>query len=131
MRYKIGLGVGTNTFFELITLNILLKCAFDKGLITHQVVRDFDLVINWMNERYKMENLGLTILFDQLKKMKPIFNDISFAHIYREHNTLMNSLSQEGLQDKEGKFMLRENKDKVFMLETIFSLFDASTIFHI
>lgn len=27
--------------------------------------------------------------------------------------------------------MLRENKDKVFMLETIFSLFDASTIFQI
>ena len=44
------------------------------------------VVINWMSGKFKMEDLLLSIVFEQIKRMEHVFNRLSFIKIYRELN---------------------------------------------
>jgi hypothetical protein len=50
-----------------------------------------------MNEQLQIYNIGLLSLTHNLKDISTKFIDISFSHVYREHNAQAYSLSKEGL----------------------------------
>jgi len=53
-----------------------------------QIYGDSLLVIQWLKGEYEMRNFILQSLLDEINGILPVFNDISFHHVYRERNQI-------------------------------------------
>jgi ribonuclease HI len=56
---KENLGSGTNNSSEFSALLLLFKCVVENHVNHLQILGDSKLVIQWMQERIHIENLGL------------------------------------------------------------------------
>lgn len=63
-----------------------MKLALEKGSASLQVFRDLRLVVEWAKGTYRMQNLTLSPLLEQVRVAAEQFNEISYAHVKREHN---------------------------------------------
>jgi hypothetical protein len=93
-QLKVGLGDGSN-ICKTYGLELLLKCVFHNNIQNLQRMGDSMVVINWMKGLYRIDNLILTSIYDQLKLMEEVFNNLSYLHICRELNTNVGSLLKE------------------------------------
>jgi hypothetical protein len=71
--------------------------ALEKGQHDLHVFGDSSVAINWMIGRSRMDNLFLLPILNQLKQVESSFLNVSFIHVYRELNAVVNLLSKEGL----------------------------------
>jgi hypothetical protein len=71
--------------------------SISKNVRCLHVFGDSILVIQWMQDQTHILNLGLMPIAQQMKEIVTLFQEISFIHIYKEHNNLVNSLSKEAL----------------------------------
>jgi hypothetical protein len=62
-------------------------------------------------EDIQMQNLILSLIFEEVKRMQTSFNSISFSHVYRELNTKADALSKEELQLDNRDWTVLESKD--------------------
>jgi hypothetical protein len=53
---KVNMARGTNNYGELKDLHLLLKVSLDIGINNLQVLGEFILVTNWMNENAQIKN---------------------------------------------------------------------------
>ena len=92
-----GVGLSTNTRFELLALWTLLYCAKSMVLPTLHIHGDSIAIINWFNRRSALTLLALDGWCQRICDMEPYFIQLKVVHIFREHNTKADSLSKEAL----------------------------------
>ena len=94
--FKAGLGVGTNNLAKLYAMKLLLILALDKQITKIHVFGDSMLVINWITGKFRIHNLQLAQLLQEVNKLSDFFEQAVSKHIYRERNTLVDKLANDG-----------------------------------
>ena len=100
--FKVGLGMGTNNFAELCALKILLYLARRNSLDKIQIFGDSQLVINWASGKYRLLNLELAMILQDVNRLTDSFDYVVFKHIYRERNSSVDALAKDGGSILEG-----------------------------
>jgi ribonuclease HI len=80
LKFKEGLGEGTNTFVELRALKLLLHKDFENGCISLQVYGDSMVIINRENGMRRCHNLILFPILEKILLIKQDF-DSSITHV--------------------------------------------------
>ena len=106
--FKAGLGVGTNNLAELYALKLLLILALDKQLSNIQVFGDSLLVINWITGKFRIHNLQLAQILQEVIRLLNLFEQADFKHIYRERNASADSLANDGGKVLDGYWHISE-----------------------
>jgi ribonuclease HI len=94
---KVNLGSRINNVEEFKVFLYFLKATMKKGIKTLQVFGDLTLTIKWMKDQIQIHNLGLLPPALHLKELASHFQVITFDLIYQENNTMVDSLSKEGI----------------------------------
>ena len=81
---------------KLSTLKILLNLAITKGVQKLQVMGDYHIVMDWLKYRHPPRNIYLKPLYDEVILILNSLNHVSFQHIYKERNMVVDNLSKEG-----------------------------------
>ena len=102
ISFKAGLGVGTNNLAELYALKLLLILALNKQINHIQVFGDSLLVINWITGKFRIHNIQLAQLVQEVIRLTDCFDQAVFKHIYRERNSLADSLANDGGKVQNG-----------------------------
>lgn len=93
------IGITTNNVAEytavLEALKYLKRTYFKKLQI--ELFADSRLVVEQLSGRFKIKNLNLKILFDQIKILQIEIGDIFYKHIPREKNFKSDSLANQAL----------------------------------
>ena len=88
----------TNTRSKVIAMWILLYCSRRLDSIYIKVNGDSKVVIDWINEKNRLQVVSLNSWFEKIKELVLTFLKISFLHIYREHDMVVDSLSKKSLR---------------------------------
>lgn len=91
------IGTKTNNQSEYSALILGLKEALTRDIKHLHVYGDSQLVINQINGIYKVKNVGLQELYQEVQGLKTKFETIVFTHIYREFNKRADHLSNMAL----------------------------------
>ena len=108
LEFSLGVGYGTNTKAELLSLWAILYSSQMMGIPLAHVYGDSQVIINWA--------LGSTVLSPpdlfhwcwETKKLIASFQELSVSHIYREHNWKADRLSKIALSYPQGKGSFQE-----------------------
>jgi hypothetical protein len=68
-----------------------------------QVLGDSRIIIDWLNNKGKLQVNALECWKDRIKELNNAFSLISYTHIFRESNMEADLLSKRSLQEQEGK----------------------------
>ena len=96
VSFKAGLGLGTNDYAELCALKLLLRLTRKHNLNKIQVFGDSQLVINWASSKYRLLNIELAMILQDVHYLANSLDYVSFKHIYRERNFKADSLAKAG-----------------------------------
>ena len=93
----IGIGGGTNTKAELLGLWALLKTSQMMRIPLVKIYGDSQIIINWAKGVNTLTPPDLFHWCRETKKLITSFQDLTFCHIYREHNRKADNLSKTAL----------------------------------
>ena len=93
-----GLGRGSNNYAELMSLRLLMLFALEQGCLSLQIFGDSMLVIDWEKEIKQCHVMVLLPILEEVIRLKQSFNQITFSHVYRERNVMVDQLSKEATQ---------------------------------
>ena len=102
LEFSLGVGHGTNTKAELLSLWALLHTSHMMGIPLTQVYGDSQVIINWVRGSADLSPPDLIHWCRETKNLLAAFHDLSFTHIYREHNRLADRLSKTALSHPQG-----------------------------
>jgi ribonuclease HI len=104
-RWIFNCGEGTNTRAKLLGVWETLTLATHLSIHELQVLGDSKVVIEWMNEKGRIQASANTFNKSVLHEKELIkhFQEISFAHIFREFNNEADFLSKQAIQEPEGR----------------------------
>jgi ribonuclease HI len=91
-------GYKTNNQAEYSALILGLKGALNLGITSLSVLGDSLLVINQVNNIYKVKSVCLHELYKEAQSLKTEFDYIDFSHVYREFNKRADELSNLALE---------------------------------
>ena len=100
--FQAGLGTGTNNFAEICALKLLLPLAREKHIVKIQLFGDSQLVINWANGKFRLLNLELAQVLNEVNRLADLFEHLDLKHIYRERNSLVDGLAKVGALVMDG-----------------------------
>ena len=106
--FKLEVGMSTNTRSELLALWTLLHCANYPGLPSLLIHGDSAVIINSFNQRSTLTLLSLDGRCHCIRELETNFIQLTAIHIYREHNTMADSLSKEALTLAQGQLQFAE-----------------------
>jgi ribonuclease HI len=95
------IGYKTNNQAEYSALILGLKGALTLNIKCLSVLGDSLLVINQVNNIYKVKSVCLHDLYKEAQSLKTEFDFIEFNHVYREYNKRADELSNLALVDSE------------------------------
>ena len=121
--FSVGCGFSTNTRAELLALWSILRVCFLMGLPIQMILGDSMVIISWVNGLAALEISSLKHWCDDIIKMRLLYPLVTFNHIYREHNSLADSLSKLTLNMEVGSGHFTESLDGQIIEEGHFSLF--------
>lgn len=102
-KWYFNCGQGTNTREELLGVWALLTLIVRLDISELSVHGDSKIVIDWLRGKGHLQVFNLEcwkdIILDLIKKI----HSISFQHVYREDNTVANTLSKQALLQPLGK----------------------------
>jgi len=107
-HFKVGLGEGTNTKAELLSLWALLWTAKHLQCEEIQIYGDSMAIIDLINGRTDLRNMALEHWYHRTLSLKNSFTNISLVHHYRDFNVTADKLSKEALTLEEGSLLLKE-----------------------
>ena len=61
-----------------------------------QIFGNSKLVINWAVRKFCLQNIQLAQILQEVNRLADMFEYVDFVHIYRERNTLADSLAKDG-----------------------------------
>ena len=102
LEFLLGVEHGTNTKAELLSLWALLLTYQMMGIPLAHVYGDSQIIINWAKGSTALSPPNLWHWCRETKKLMGSFKDLSFSHIYREHNRLADRLSKSALSYPRG-----------------------------
>jgi len=108
---KVGLGTGSNTRAELLSLWSLLWFARRLDCEDIHILGDSKTIIDWINGENHIRNSALFHWLQRISNFRDTFHSITFQHQFREYNAMADSLSKEGLNMEEGLLMVKEASD--------------------
>ena len=79
--------MGTNNFAEFGSLKLLLLLARRNYVDKIQIFGDSQLVINQPSRKYRLLNIELAMILQDVNRFTDCFDYVSFKHIYRERNS--------------------------------------------
>ena len=109
-------GFKTNNQSEYSALILGLKGALNLGISHLSVLGDSLLVINQVNNIYKVKSEAILDLYKEVLHLKTQFAFIEFNHVYREYNKRADELSNIALlnldaQDSQADFIKELDED--------------------
>ena len=75
-----------------------------------QVFGDSQLVINWALGKYRLLNLELAMILQDVNRLADSLDYVSFKHIYRERNFKADLLAKVGGSILEGSWVTYEQR---------------------
>lgn len=88
----------TNNEAEYRALIMGLETAIKHNITKLTVYGDSLLIINQVNDNYKINNINLMELYQHVELLKSSFSFISFSHVYRKNNKRADYLSNLALK---------------------------------
>ena len=123
MEFSLGVGQGTNTKAELLSLWAILFTSHMMGIPMTQIYGDSLVIINWANGSTALSPTDLVHWCRETKKLFTSFQPLSFTHIYREHNRLADRLSKDALMFPQGIGNYKEYFENRLVSHGSFQLF--------
>ena len=96
-EFALGVGNGFNTKVELLSLWALLLSSQMMGIPLSHIFGDSQVIINWAKGSTDLSPTELFHWCRETQKLISSFQDLSFSHIYGEHNWIADSLSKTAL----------------------------------
>lgn len=97
------LGRATNNVAEYSGLIAALQWAIEHGHAQVRVRMDSELVIKQMRGEYKVKNAGLQPLHAEARQLSTRLDRVVFEHVRREQNKVADALSNDAMDQSEGK----------------------------
>ena len=95
--FRTGVGYGSNTKAELLGLWALLLSSQMMGIPLSHIFGDSQVIINWAKGSTVLSPPELLHWCRESQKLISSFQDLSFSHIYYEHNRIADHLSKTAL----------------------------------
>ncbi|MCL4392644.1 ribonuclease HI family protein [Patescibacteria group bacterium] len=86
------LGIKTNNQAEFIALKDGLGLAIKNEITNINCFADSELLIKQINGEYKIKNMELKNIIEDIKSLSSMFETITFTHIPREKNKLADKM---------------------------------------
>ena len=118
-----GVGQGTNTKAELLSLWAVLLTSQMMGIPLSQIYGDSLVIINWVKGSAALSPTDLVHWCRETKKLFSSFQALSITHIYREHNRLADRLSKDALLFSQGRGSYKEFYEDQLVSQDLFQLF--------
>ena len=96
-------GLDTYTKAELLGACALFLLASRLSILEIHIRGDSKIIIDWLKGKGHLQVAALKCWKDCIKEMTKHFRKITYDHIYREGNTVVDSLSKRALQQAPGK----------------------------
>ena len=97
LDFALGVGYGSNTKAELLGLWDLLLSSQMMGIPLTHIYGDSQVIINWAKGHTTLTPPDLHHWCRETQKLISSFQDLTFSHIYREHNHIADRLSKTAL----------------------------------
>ena len=123
LEFMLGVGHGTNTKAELLSLWAILYTSQMMGIPSSQIYGDSLVIINWVKGSTALSPTDLVHWCRETKKLFTRFQALSITHIYREHNRLADRLSKDALLFPQGKCSYKEFYEDHLISQDLFKLF--------
>ena len=123
LEFSLGVGHGTNTKAELLSLWALLLSSQMMGILLAHIYGDSKVIINWARGLTAISPLELMHWCRETKNLLVSFQDLSISHIYREHNRLADRLSKTALSHPQGIGKYKEFLENNLVSQDTFQLF--------
>ena len=101
INFKKYIGNNTNNVAEYMGCLAGIRLALENDITSLNVFGDSMLVVNQLNDKWKVKSDNLKPIYKEIKKFTPQFTFISFHHVYRKNNKRADALANEAL-DEEG-----------------------------
>jgi len=98
-KFKEYIGVATNNQAEYKAILMGLIKAKEFGTETIDAYLDSELVVNQLNQKYKVKNKELASLFVKAWNLTLNFKEVKFMHVYREDNKEADRLVNEAIDE--------------------------------
>ena len=89
--------------------------AWDNHIKKLQIYGDSQLVINWVNGKFRIQNLELSQVLMEVNRLSYLFELVDLKHIYRERNSHADALAKAGEIVREGFWYIKENRANVYV----------------
>ena len=123
MEFKLGVGNGTNTKAELLSLWAILHTSHMMGIPLTQIYGDSLVIINWVKGSTALSPTELVYWCRKTKQLFKSFQVLSISHIFREHNRLADRLSKDALTFPQGKGRYCEYIENQLVSQDFFQLY--------
>jgi len=84
---------------------VLLSLASWLSIQEIHVLGDSKIIIEWLQEKVHLQVVTLDCWKDRITVLIKQFHKITFAHVYREDNKVVDSLSKQALHKDPGKII--------------------------
>ena len=122
-EFALGVGLSTNTREELLGLWALLHTSQMMGLPKLKILGDSSVIINWAKGIASLTPPKLLHLCRDTRKICSCFLELSFYHVYHEHNQLADRLSKKSISLAPGLGCYTEFIDGHLTSQDSFMLF--------
>jgi ribonuclease HI len=124
-KWYINCGAGTNTKAKLMGLWATVTLATIWAIEKIQIPGDSKVIIDWINQKGQLHAVNIESWKIKTKELTRNFKDISYQHIYREHNKEVNLLSKRALKEPKGRLSVYhwDNGEKIPL--THLNIFEA------
>jgi ribonuclease HI len=112
-RWTLNCGQGTNTKAELTGAWATLTLARRLNLLDLVVLGDSRIVIDWLNGKVNLQATTLLSWKDRIREALQHFRTLSFPHIFREDNYVIDTLSKEALSMPFGQINYSQWEDGI------------------
>ena len=97
IHFAVGLGVTSNNWAKFVVVNILLRLSLALGVDKLQVIGDSLLVVYCLKDHKPSMDIFLLPYFEDIDRARTHFTFLSFQHIFKEANAVVDGLSKKGV----------------------------------
>ena len=101
-EYSKYIGETTNNQAEYQGVHFAMEKAKEFGADHVEIYSDSELIVNQLNQKYKVKNHGLGVWFLKIWNLKQEFKKVSFIHILREKNKEADRMVNKELDGRAG-----------------------------
>lgn len=96
------LGEKTNNQAEYLSLRLALRETYAKfGDVKLHCYMDSEFVVKQMNGEYKVKNINIKPLYEEISQITDQFSSFKISHIRREYNQLADMMANEAMDRRK------------------------------